>query len=313
MKFMISFFSPKKLCLAAFILLAAFVLVWFTSRSYTDPVVREVSMESDKISDPVRFVFIADLHENVFGENNRPFYDQLKALDPDFILIGGDIINWTSEKDAYAVEVITELAGFADVYFSIGNHEIEYLRLRREIEFNGLNRNNSSLTLVNTDENGFIRKIERAGATVLQKSWVDIEINGTKLRIGGAYEEMRSLDPDNPKDTMLPGMYAFLSGFQDTDSLKLYMTHRPYSFLGKSGPSSWDIDVVLCGHEHGGQVVLPGLGGLYSRERGLFPKYTHGVFGFGGTTLIVTSGVGSDAEPLPRFNNRPEIVLVTIT
>ena len=111
---------------------------------------------------------------------------------------------------------------------------------------------------------------------------------------------------------MLQGMYDFLTDFQNTDSLKLYMTHRPYSFLHGNGTSLWDIDVVMCGHEHAGQVVLPLLGGLFSRERGLFPKYTHGVFTFNGTTLIVTSGVGSDIEPLPRFNNPPEIVLVTI-
>ena len=123
---------------------------------------------------------------------------------------------------------------------------------------------------------------------------------------------MSSLDPDNPKDTMLQGMYAFLTDFQNTDSLKLFMTHRPYSFLYGNGSSLWDIDVVMCGHEHAGQVILPGLGGLFSRERGFFPKYTHGVFDFGETTLIVTSGVGSDAELLPRFNNPPEIVLVTI-
>ena len=312
MKHIRSLVRMKNLLLAAVILLAVCVLVWFTRRSYKDPVVTEVTVESSKVTDPVRFVFIADLHENVFGENNWPFYDQLEKLDPDFILIGGDIINWTSENDEYAVEVIGELAKISNVYFSIGNHEIEYLHLRREIDFSGLDRNDSSLTLMNTGENGFIRRIERAGAAVLQKNWVDIEKNGTKLRIGGAYEGLFSLNPDNPKDTMLQGMYPFLTDFQDTDSLKLFLTHRPYSFLHGNGSSLWDIDVVMCGHEHAGQVVLPFLGGFFSRERGFFPEYTHGVFEFGGTTLIVTSGVGSDAELLPRFNNPPEIVLVTI-
>ena len=312
MKQIKSFFTIKKACLAALILLTACVLIWFTNRSYIDPVVTEVNIESSKVKNPIRLVYIADLHENVFGENNQEFYDKLKELDPDCILIGGDIINWTSEDDEYAVEVIGELVEFTDVYFSIGNHEIEYLHSRREIEFSGTDRNNSSLTLVKTDGNGFVRRIERAGATILQKNWVDIEINGTKLRIGGAYEGMFSFDPDNPEDTMLQGMYSFLTDFQNTDSLKLYMTHRPYSFLGGNGSSLWDIDVVLCGHEHAGQVIFPILGGLYSRERGFFPKYTHGVFNFDKTTLIVTSGIGSDVELLPRFNNPPEIVLVTI-
>ena len=298
--------------LAVFVLLIAGGLVWFTFRSYRDPVVTEVTIESSKVTDPIRYVYISDLHENIFGKNNQQLYDQLEELDPQFILIGGDIINWTSENDEYAVKVIGELTRIADVYYSIGNHEIEYLHTRGEVDLTGLDRDNSSLILVKTDETGFIRRIENAGAIVLQKNWTDIEINGTKLRIGGAYEGMFSLDSENPKETMLQGMYSYLTNFQNTDSLTLYMTHRPYSFLYGNGSVLWNIDVVMCGHEHAGQVVLPVFGGLYSRERGLFPEYTHGVFSFDNTTLIVSSGIGSDVELLPRFNNPPEIVLVTI-
>ena len=312
MKYRKFHFGKVKVCLAVLLLAAVGVLAWFTFRSYRDPVVTEVTIKSSKVTDSVRFVYIADLHENVFGKDNRQLYDQLEELDPDFILIGGDSTNWTSENDLYSVKVIGELAKIADVYYTIGNHEVEYLHTRKEIDFTGLDRDNSSLILEETDGSGFIKRIENAGAVILQKSWTDIEVNGTKLRIGGAYEGMFSLDPDNPKDTMVKDMYSFLTGFQDTDSLKLYMTHRPYSFLNGNGSATWDIDIVMCGHEHGGQVVLPFFGGFYSRERGLFPKYTHGVFSFGRTTLIVTSGLGSDSEPLPRFNNPPEIVLVTV-
>ena len=313
LEFMINLYiSRKKACLAIFVLLSAGFLAWITLLSYRNPVVTEVTIKSSKVSDSVRYVYIADLHENVFGDNNQQFYDLVYKLDPDFILIGGDIINWTSVNDDYAVEVISKLARLTDVYFTIGNHEIEYMHVRGQINFTGLNRNDSSFTLIRSDENAFITRIEKAGATVLQKNWVDLEVNGNQLRIGGAYEGMFSLDPENPKETMLQDMYAYLTGFQDTDALTLYMTHRPYSFLHGNGSSLWDIDVVMCVHEHGGQVVLPGFGGLLSRERGLFPKYTHGVFSFNKTTLIVSSGIGSDIELLPRFNNPPEIVLVTI-
>ena len=305
-------FSKRIACIIGFVLLIAGTLIWLTVRSYRNPVVTEVTVENDKVTNLVRYVYIADLHENVFGKDNQQLYDQLKQLDPDFILIGGDIINWTSDNDDYAVEVIGKLARISDVYYSIGNHEIEYLHIRREIYFNGSDRNDSSLTLLKENENGFIRRIEKAGATVLQKNWADIDVNGTKVRIGAAYEGMFSLDPENPRKTMLADMYDFLTGFQDTDSLTLYMTHRPYSFLNGNGSDLWDIDVVMCGHEHAGQVVLPILGGLYSRERGIFPDYTHGIFNFDKTTLIVSSGLGSDVEFLPRFNNPPEIVSVTV-
>lgn len=293
------------------------VIIWvlfhFTHRSYIDPYVTEIDIESEKVNDPIRYVFFADLHENRFGEDNRQLYDQIRDLDPDFILIAGDLINWTT-KDArpYAADVIKNLSEIADVYVGLGNHEIEYLIGRNEIDYTNKDRDNSSFKLLENDEDGLVATIRKAGGIVLEKTWTDIEVRGNKIRIGAAYEDMYSLDESNPGITMQPGMFSFLTRFQDTDKLTLYMAHRPSSFLLGNGSSLWNIDVVMSGHEHGGQVVLPYLGGLFSRERGYFPDYTHGSFVFGNTTMIVTSGMGSDAELLPRFNNPPEIVSVTV-
>lgn len=289
------------------------VLYHYTKRSYVDPVVAEVTIESDKVTEPIKYLYFADLHENQFGNENQQLYDQIRYLDPDFILIGGDLISWTT-KDArpYAADVISNLSEIADVYFCLGNHEIEYLIARNEIEYTNIDRDNASFILPDVELNGLIATIKNAGAVVLQRAWKDIEVKGTKIRIGAAYEDMYSLDEDNPLVTMQTGMYSFLTDFQRTDALTIYMAHRPSSFLLRNGSSLWDIDVVLSGHEHGGQVILPFLGGLFSRERGFFPDYTHGTFIFGNTTMIVTSGLGSDDEFLPRFNNPPEMVFVTV-
>ena len=301
--------------LAVIILLAIGIgaLYHFTKRSYIDPVVMEVSIESEKVTEPIKYLYFADLHESVYGEKNQQLYDQIHELDPDFILIGGDSINWTtSDGRPYIKEVIKKLSEISDVYYSLGNHEAEYLIMRDEIDYTNTDRDNSSFRLLEKDDDGLIANIRNSGAIVLQKGWADIEVRGTKIRIGAAYEDMYSLDEDNPSMTMQPGMYSFLTDFQDTDALTLYMAHRPSSFLRGNGSSLWDIDIVMSGHEHGGQVVIPGAGGLFSRERGFFPDYTHGTFVFGDTTMIVTSGLGSDNEPLPRFNNPPEMVLVTV-
>ena len=301
--------------IAVIILLAAAIGISYQSikRSYRDPVVTEVTIESEKVTEPIKYVFFADLHESIFEEENRQLYDQIRDLDPDFILIGGDLINWTTEDARpYAKEVIQNLSAIADVYYGLGNHEVEYLIIRDEIEFTNKDRDNSSLRLPNKDDGGLIASIRNAGGVVLQREWTDIEVRGTKIRIGAAYEDMYSLDENNSSATMQPGMYSFLEGFQDTDALKLYIAHRPSSFLLGNAASLWDIDVVMSGHEHGGQVILPYFGGFFSRERGYFPDYTQGDFAFGNTTMIVTSGLGSDNEPLPRFNNPPEIVCVTV-
>ena len=289
------------------------VLFYFTQRSYKDPVVMEVDIESEKVTEPIKFLYFADLHENSFGQENQQLYDQIRNLDPDFILIGGDLINWTTaDGRPYAKDVIEKLSKIADVYYSLGNHEVEYLIGRNEIAYTNKDRDNSAFRLLDKDDDGLLAVIGDAGGVVLQKTWTDITVRGTKIRIGAAYEDMYSLDEGNPRITMQPGMYSFLKVFQDTDALTLYMAHRPSSFLLGNGSSLWDIDVVMSGHEHGGQVVLPYAGGLFSRERGYFPDYTHGCFQIENTTMIVTSGLGSDAELLPRFNNPPEMVMVTI-
>ena len=305
--------SRIRACIVVLVFLTVGILVWSTLRSYRDPVVTEVTIESSKVTNPVRYVFIADLHENIFGENNQPLYNQLKELDPDFILIGGDLINWTTaDGRPYAKDVIENLSKISNVYYSLGNHEIEYLKKRNEIEYTNNDRDNSAFKLIEKDDGGFLATIRNAGGTVLQKTWTDIEVNGTKIRIGAAYEDMYSLDEDNPSLTMQSGMYSFLSNFQNTEALKLYLAHRPSSFLNGNGSSLFDIDVVMSGHEHGGQVVLPFVGGLFSRERGFFPNYTDGSFMIRDTMFIVTSGLGSDDELLPRVNNPPEIFWVTI-
>ena len=72
------------------------------------------------------------------------------------------------------------------------------------------------------------------------------------------------------------------------------------------------LDVYKRQHTHGGQVVLPFLGGLYAPEHGLFPEYVHGVYEKGNLTFAITSGLGSQSGRIPRFNNPPEIMMLEL-
>lgn len=70
-------------------------------------------------------------------------------------------------------------------------------------------------------------------------------------------------------------------------------------------------DLVIGGHTHGGLIRLPFIGGLIATTGKLFPKYDKGVFtSESGSKLVVSAGLG-DAI-LPRFNNRPEVVIITL-
>ena len=67
------------------------------------------------------------------------------------------------------------------------------------------------------------------------------------------------------------------------------------------------IPLVLSGHTHGGQVVLPGLGALAARK---FPVVA-GVARRDQTTMFVSRGVGTVYVPV-RVNCPPEVAVVTL-
>ena len=55
-------------------------------------VVRRYTLRSKRIRYPVRFVFVADLHEKSYGKENEALVDAIAALSPDAVLVGGDLI-----------------------------------------------------------------------------------------------------------------------------------------------------------------------------------------------------------------------------
>ena len=72
------------------------------------------------------------------------------------------------------------------------------------------------------------------------------------------------------------------------------------------------VDVVLCGHTHGGQIRLPFVGPLYIRARHIPKSLAWGKHELSsGTVLITTSGVGTTRLPI-RFFCPPEVVGLTV-
>ena len=67
------------------------------------------------------------------------------------------------------------------------------------------------------------------------------------------------------------------------------------------------VPLVLSGHTHGGQVVLPGLGAVAARK---FPVVS-GLANQNGTSLFVSRGVGTVYVPV-RINCPPEVAVLTL-
>lgn len=97
----------------------------------------------------------------------------------------------------------------------------------------------------------------------------------------------------------------WLDGFSRKNGYKILLCHHPEyyrRYLRKK-----DIDLILSGHAHGGQICLLGHG-LYAPGQGFFPRYTGGVYE---GRLVVSRGIANTAS-FPRYFNAPEVVLIRL-
>ena len=94
----------------------------------------------------------------------------------------------------------------------------------------------------------------------------------------------------------------------DDSSTKVLLAHAPNILTTASDNK---IDLVLVGHTHGGQVRIPLVGAVVVPGQELFPKYDYGIYHSKTTTMIINCGLGESVLPI-RFDNKPEIVLVTL-
>lgn len=259
--------------------------------------IREYRIQSEKITNPVKIAFISDLHGAEFGKENKNLVSMISDQQPDLICITGDLVAKSKDTLQIAEKLIRQLSMIAPVYASMGNHEYEY-----------------SFCNLDTIKEAY----QAAGAVILDYNYSDITINkengaiedsGQQVRIGGFYGYGCPYEGNIPKDKDS----LFLTEFQNTEAYKLLLSHMPHGWYHAGSLDFWDIDLVLCGHTHGGQIRLPLIGGLYAPDMNFFPGKEMGVYKSEDNhkAMILTTGLGN-TESIPRFNNRPEVVVVDI-
>lgn len=241
------------------------------------------------IQEKIRIVHLTDLHNRRFGKNNEKLVRMIRAQSPDLICCTGDMLNAGGDSEVL-LSLVDKLASEFPVYLSFGNHELAYEK-----------KNGKTLK----------DRLHKVGGEVLDFEYKDIFVNGNKVRIGGYYGygfpgncEIR------PEEE---GERNFLEGFQKTDACRLLLTHVPYGWYRMHSLDYWDVDIVLAGHTHGGQIRLPFIGGLYAPDHGILPGREKGLYYSENKkkVMVLSSGLGS-SEIVPRINNVPEIVVLDI-
>ena len=293
------------------LLIILLILIWFVGEILISyhwmkvnryPVTVRNLPYTDTVTDAgFKIVVISDLHDHEFGKDNEKLIRCVKEQDPEMIILDGDMLNEDSKSDRVPVRLVKGLAEIAPVYYALGNHELDYIGAAEGKKMQK-----------HPEDSGLVKDLTDAGACVLEEGYRDVEIGGCKVRIGGMYEYAFALDGDNSAENLTGDVRDFLEEFQNTDRYKIMLCHRPDSFVFGDASDYWKIDLVISGHDHGGQVVIPFKGGLYGGDQGWFPPYVHGLYRTGRIRLFVTSGLSSEKQILPRWNNRPEIAVLNV-
>lgn len=228
--------------------------------------------------DGFRIVQLSDIHGAVFGKENAGLLRTVAAVEPDLIALTGDLADqYTDLEDTD--RLLAGLAEIAPVYYVSGNHEWSEGLLEPLQEL-----------------------FQRRGVRYLRNEYLALERNGARIVLAGVE------DPNGWRDMPHPDTLAARLREIYPQDFVLLLGHRN-DFLEKY--PALPVDLVLCGHAHGGVIRIPGLGGLLGTGRELFPDYTAGVYAGGTYRMLVSRGLGSMRE-IPRLFNNPEVVVLTL-
>lgn len=260
------------------------LLIWLLWAN-SSPAATQVAVASGALPEAFegfKIAHVSDLHNAVFGRENEKLLSLIRAAEPDIIAITGDLIDSRHTDIDSALSFVEAAAEIAPVYYVTGNHE-------SRLDFDEIEP-----------------RLIAAGARVLRNEAEDIGRGGERIRLAGIDDPSFIRTGGTAEERAAAELEQLGDG---GGTFTVLLAHRPelVEVYAEHGAG-----LVLSGHAHGGQVRLPLLGGLYAPGQGLLPEYDSGLYSLGETQMVVSRGLGNSVAPL-RVNNRPELVIVTLS
>ena len=258
---------------------------------YNALTVRHYNLDGTGITHPVRIALVTDLHSCAYGTGQQELLDVIRIEAPDLILLGGDIFD-DDLPDENTMAFLEGISGKYPCYYVTGNHEYW------------------------SGAAGFaekMKKLAECGIPRLSGEASTLEVNGNRITVCGVDDPYAWSEVDGFRERTEGSFRSQLkqvAALADEEAYTILLSHRPEMI---DLYSRYDFDLVLSGHAHGGQWRIPGiLNGLYAPNQGLFPAYAGGMYEQNGTTMIVSRGLARESTPVPRWYNRPEIVMIDL-
>ena len=254
---------------------------------------RTCSKKLNGIKREKKIIFLSDLHNRMYGEENERLLESIRNQHPDLILIGGDML---VRKDGNfydkTVHFLAKLPGICPVYCANGNHEQKLKELPDKYE-QSYEEYKKALTASG------IHMLENASETV-KLDEVPVKLSGLEIPLG-AYARFGKKELSLKEITDRIGEHG--------DDYQILLAHHP-GYMKEY--LAYGADLILGGHYHGCLVQLPGIGGVISTNFTLFPKYSGGIYQEGEQTAVVSRGLGTHSVPL-RLWNWPELIVLELS
>lgn len=254
---------------------------------------RICSQKLNGIKREKKIIFLSDLHNRMYGEENERLLESIRNQHPDLILIGGDMLV-RKDGNSYdkTVHFLAKLPGICPVYCANGNHEQKLKELPDKYE-QSYEEYKKALT-----ESG-IHMLENASETV-KLDEVPVKLSGLEIPLG-AYARFGKKELSLKEITDRIGEHG--------DDYQILLAHHP-GYMKEY--LAYGADLILGGHYHGCVVQLPWIGGVISTNFTLFPKYSGGIYPEGEQTAVVSRGLGTHSVPL-RLWNWPELIVLELS
>jgi len=256
--------------------------------------IRQYEIHTPKIYNPkgVRFVLIADQHGISYGEDNCQLLDAVRSLNPDAVLIAGDMVVRTdADTLVTARKFLDILAREFPVYYALGNHEY---KMCMDEKFRESYRT-------------YEKHIKESGVHVLRNAHEYAILGGESFCFFGLELPIKYYrKPKSPKlDT---GTMDVLIGNPGKNGMQVLIAHNP-----KYGKTyfDWGADMIVSGHYHGGVVRLSEHHGLSSPQYLVLPPFCCGDFHKGNQHMFVSAGMGEHTIPL-RIHNPRELLVIDV-
>ena len=274
-----------------FIVVVAFI-IYVPARvahDYNTIQVRAVNFVKNDLPDNLngfKLVFISDIHADRYTDGARlqKFINDVNAVNPDLVLVGGDMISSTPDYIDTAAKYMGKIRSKYGVFSCVGDHD--NWAYRRDYR--------KSLNDVEKALKDFNVEMINNGNKVLN-------INGTSIQI--------TFITDTYIEKISSPLLNSLTSDTSKYGLKILLVHQPgQNVVSRAVKTGYDL--FLAGHTHGGQITF------------LFPfinltptlletKYIRGNFRFGKMLVIVTRGLGMSLVPI-RYNSTPEVTVINI-